>query len=92
MQKFNWRYIAGMVAVMGLAMHLGAAEPALSPRGADQVIRTVSGVTEGKLDRRYPSVPPKLRDQELRVVQGAGRQPDLLAAQRQATVPPKLLK
>lgn len=91
MKKISWLNIAVLAAVLGWAAPLIAAEPALSPRGADQVIRTVAGVTEGKLERCFPSVPPKLREQEPRVVKGVGTQPDLLAARRKAAVPPKLL-
>lgn len=92
MKRFHWFYAAAGAAMLGWNAPLPAVEPALSPRAADQVIRTVAGVTEGKLDRSYPSIPPKLREQEPRVVRGAGAQPDLLAAQRRAAVPPKLLK
>ncbi len=91
MKKYNWLYATAAVAIIGSVVPLGAVEPSLSPRAADQVIRKVSGITEGKLDRRFSCVPPKLRDQEPRVAQGSGQQPGLLAAQRKKAVPPKML-
>jgi hypothetical protein len=69
-----------------------ADEPFLSPRARDNQIRTVSGVTENRIQRGLLSGSPKGHEQFARVVSGVNTDPNLVTRSRNVAASPRALE